>query len=280
MKSKYAYKRTWYTIVRQDPTSLYIEPFRIFGNLYFVGNKDVSIHLVDTGEGLILFDTGFSHMGGLLLHAIWKCGFRPEDIKMIFHTHGHFDHFGATRFLKYLSGAKTYIGAADAKMLREHPEFALCDYLEGIPTEFFVPDVEIYDGDCFQLGNTIVETYETPGHSQGAITYRILVTDGNSQRWALLCGGTGFNTLCRDFLEDHHNYSWRTDFENSLRKWRELDCDIYLGNHTEQSRTLEKRARMLQEPENPFINPDDWKRYVLDLEQRYFEMLREDSCCP
>lgn len=275
MKSRYAYRPEWYTQVRLHPTDLYVEPFRICGNLYFVGNKDVSVHLVDTGEGLMLFDTGYSHLGAHLLQSIWKCGFDPADIRMIFHTHGHFDHFGSTRFLVQLSGAKTYMGKRDAAMLREHPEFALCDYLEGIPTEFFEPDVEVKDADEFRLGNTLVEAYETPGHSQGAITYRILVTDGDHKYQALLCGGTGFNTLCRTFQEEYHNESWRDDFEYSLEKWKSLDCDIYLGNHTNQSQTLEKKARMDLEGGNPFINPEEWKLYVKDLEQRYQEMLLE-----
>ena len=35
------------------------DPFRIFGNLYFVGTPPASVHIVDTGEGLIMLDTGY-----------------------------------------------------------------------------------------------------------------------------------------------------------------------------------------------------------------------------
>jgi len=276
MSERFHFPPNWYKTIREDPTSLYVEPFRIFGNLYFVGDKDVSSHLVDTGEGLILFDTGYPHMGALLLHSIWSCGFNPKDVKMIFHTHGHFDHFGSTRFLVHLSGAKTYLGWRDAKMFREFPEHALCFYLLGIPTEFFIPDVEVHDGDVFKLGNTVVEAYETPGHSEGAVTYRIHVTDGEEKKIALLCGGAGFNTLKREFLDIYHNDSWRDDFEHSLEIWKKLSCDIYLGNHTGQSQTLEKLAKMEEGKPNPFIDPEHWKRYVLDLERRYHEMLASE----
>ena len=37
----------------------YIEPFQIFGNLYFVGTRGVSSHIIDTGDGLILLDTSY-----------------------------------------------------------------------------------------------------------------------------------------------------------------------------------------------------------------------------
>lgn len=277
MKSPYAYAPEWYTKVRLHPTELYMTPFQICGNLFFVGNEDVSAHLVDTGEGLILFDTGYSHMGGQLVHAIWKLGFCPEDIKMIFHTHGHFDHFGATRFLVQQSGAKTFLGKKDAQMFRQRPELALCHYIQGIPTEFFAPDVELEDGNCFRLGNTVVEAYETPGHSEGAITYRILVTQEDRTYWALLCGGTGFNSLCREFQEEYHNESWRVDFENSLKKWKAMTCDIYLGNHTNQSRTKERYEQMMRFGGNPFLDASQWPKFLEDLERKYQKMLQDEQ---
>ena len=117
MRSKYAYRDEWYRDIIDTPSSYYIEPFQIAGNLFFVGTKDSASHVIDTGEGLILIDTGYPNMGGHLLHAIWKCGFVPEDIKIILHTHGHFDHFGNTAFIKKLTQGKTYMGKEDAKMM-------------------------------------------------------------------------------------------------------------------------------------------------------------------
>lgn len=278
MKSSYAYCSEWYREIRENPSSYYVEPFRICGNLYFVGNRDGASHLVDTGDGLILFDTNYPNMSGMLLQAIWKCGFRPEDIRMIFHTHGHFDHFGATKLLARLSGARTFLGEKDARMFREEPRLALCEYLEGIPTEFFEPDVEVRDQDEFVLGNTVVRAIATPGHSQGAVTYEIFVTDVKETRKAILCGGTGFNTLCGDFVREHHNESWRRDFEHSLEIWKDLNCDIYLGNHTPQSRTLEKRAQMREGGPNPFLDGGvSWRHYVQELQGRYDRMLREEE---
>ena len=278
MKEAYIIKAaaTGYRKLREEPTSYYVESFRIFGNLYFVGDQNVSCHLVDTGDGLLLFDTGYPHMSGQLIYNIRKCGFDPDDIKMIFHTHGHFDHFGATKLLVHLTGAKTLLGWRDAKMFREDPEYALCDWFGGIPTEMFVPDIEVHDGDVFTLGNTTVEAYETPGHSEGAITYRIHVTDGEEKKIALLCGGAGLNTLKREFIDLYHNESWRDDFVYSLKRWKELDCDIYLGNHTGQSNTLEKRARMEEGSSSPFIDPASWKEFVTNLENNYHKMLAEE----
>ena len=73
-----------------------IEPFRIIGNVYFVGTFQASSHLIDTGDGLILIDTGYSNTLYLVLRSIYKLGFKPEDIKYIVHTHWHWDHTEAT----------------------------------------------------------------------------------------------------------------------------------------------------------------------------------------
>jgi metallo-beta-lactamase class B len=73
-----------------------VKPFCIYGNLFFVGNSDVSAHLIDTGDGLILIDTTYPTTAAMLIQSIWEVGFNPKDIKYIIHTHGHYDHFGAT----------------------------------------------------------------------------------------------------------------------------------------------------------------------------------------
>lgn len=92
-----------------------MEPFRVFGNLYFVGTEPASAHLIDTGAGLILLDSGYPETLYLVLDSIRRLGFRLEDLALILHSHGHIDHIGGTRALVELTGAKTAIGAADAR---------------------------------------------------------------------------------------------------------------------------------------------------------------------
>ncbi len=51
------------------PWEFAVEPFRIAGGLYYVGNRDVSCHLLETGDGLVLIDTAFPQTAYLLLAA-------------------------------------------------------------------------------------------------------------------------------------------------------------------------------------------------------------------
>ena len=271
MISAYAYRPEWYTDMINDPEGYRTEPFCILGNLYFAGNKDSATHIVDTGEGLILFDTGYPNMQKLLLDSVCALGFSVKDIKMIFHTHAHFDHFGATQKLKKESGATCLISRADAPYITERSELCLCHYMPGIKTDFFEPDRTLEDGEVITLGDTKITCLLTPGHTPGTMSYEITVKDGMDEYTALLCGGVGFNTLNRTFIEEY-GLNLRPDFENSLKKWETLKPDIFLGNHTQQSRTLERRAEG-----RSFVDREAWPEYITEIEQKYDRMLKEEG---
>ena len=117
-----------------------MEPFRIIGNVYFAGTFQASCHLIDTGEGLILIDPGYSNSLYLVIRSIYKLGFRPEDIRYIVLTHWHNDHTEATRAMVDLSGAKTLLGCNDVEKAKPYAD----------------PDILLKDGDTLTLGNTTI----------------------------------------------------------------------------------------------------------------------------
>ena len=148
--------------------------FCIFGNLYFVGTEPASSHLIDTGAGLILLDTGYQHSLYLLLDKIWKLGFSPYDIQYILHTHGHIDHFGATRALVELTGAKTVIGNPDRDYANGTLDLSYSKELNMEFNETFEPDILLDDGDVLSLGNTQIRCVATSGHTPGAMSYFLM----------------------------------------------------------------------------------------------------------
>lgn len=242
----------------------YVKPFKIFGNLYFVGTEPASTHLIDTGEGLILLDTGYQHSLYLVLNNIWELGFSPYDIKYLVHTHGHIDHFGATRALVELTGAKTFIGKPDEKYANGTLDLSYAKELGMEFKETFQPDVLINDGDVIKLGNTEIKCVATSGHTPGAMSYFFDVTDGKETYRAGLHGGMGINTLSAEFLNKHDlPFSLRDDFKRSMLRLNEEKIDIFLGNHMQHNHTLEK-ARMIKDGNShAFINPDEWQPYNL-----------------
>lgn len=99
-----------------EQNTRYMEPFRMFGNVYYVGDSWVCVHLIDTGDGLLLIDAGNCENTAMLIYSIWKAGFDPADVKWLIISHGHVDHIGGAKFMREMFGTKIYMGAPDAAM--------------------------------------------------------------------------------------------------------------------------------------------------------------------
>ncbi len=63
------------------------KPFRVIGNIHYVGASDVSSFLITTREGHILIDSGFEATVPMIRDAVSKLGFRFEDIKILLNSH-------------------------------------------------------------------------------------------------------------------------------------------------------------------------------------------------
>ena len=263
-------------IIRRQPYLHRAQPFRIAGSVYFVGNQVCSSHLVDTGEGLLLIDTPFARQLPLLLQSIGEAGFDPADIRFIFHTHAHSDHVGCTPALVSMFGCRTFISDVDASSVEARPELLMP--MEDDP-DFFTPDVRLHDGETVHLGDTCVRAVATPGHTRGTMSY-FFNTDEEGQRLACgMFGGTGFNTLCHDYFADFGVPSYtRNQFMDSLKKLHGEKVDVVLGNHPNANSTFEKQQRReAGEDNNPFIDPDEWHRYIDDIKRRFILFRAEDD---
>ncbi|WP_418714910.1 MBL fold metallo-hydrolase [Blautia hydrogenotrophica] len=257
-----------------DQESRYTEPFQIYGNLYYVGDSWVCVHLVDTGDGLLMFDAGNCGAQAMLVYSIWKAGFDPADVKWIILSHGHMDHFGAANFFKRMFGTKIYLSEPDAKMFREHPEQSMVQISGNCMDELFEPDVEIHDGERLKFGSTEIQFYLVPGHTEGCIACFFDVTDGKERKRVGYYGGFGFNTLQKDFLMEigDMTFEMRRKYLNSLKKVRDEEVELFMGNHTANVDLLAKRKYMQEHPDkNPFLDSQAWKEY---LDEKYEELLQ------
>ena len=281
MQSKYIINNDTIVDILKYPHKYAVKPFKIAGNLYYVGNSTVSSHLIDTGDGLILIDTTFPHTYPLLINSIWEAGFSVYDIKYILHSHGHIDHFGGTTGLVALSGARTFLGVQDAQMFRERPELSMAFECPFCYVELFTPDVEMEDGQLITLGNTQIRAVSTPGHSPGVCSFFFTVTEGSSVYTVGMQGGAGLNTLNRQFLEFYHLDidGTRNSFVDGIKKLENEQVDITLGNHPSHNTTLQKQGQRRKNPDapNPFINPAEWRVHLADILDKFHTMLDEEG---
>ena len=235
-----------------------IDPFRIIGNVYFVGTFQASSHLIDTGDGLILIDTGYSNTLYLVLRSIYKLGFKPEDIKYIVHTHWHWDHTEATAALVDLCGAKTLIGRKD----------------EQNALKYFTPDILIDEGDTLTLGNTTISFIETPGHTRGTVSL-FFETEENGKKYRVgMFGGAGANTLAKGKFDYE---GCREGYRNSLNRLRKEKVDVFIGNHVWNNNTEEHGKLLLATGENRFIDDTLWCKFLDFCEKRLDKTIAADD---
>lgn len=179
-----------------------LEPTRIWGNLWFVGGYPASVHILDTGEELVLFDCGYQETLYLVLNGMRRLNLVSGRITDVFITHGHIDHCGAAKALQMLYGCKVWISTTDAPAVRGETETDLiCAFEPNLPFIPFDPDGLLHDGDRITCGNAEIQAIATPRHTAGAMSYFFHVTDGNRVLHAGLHGGAGFNTLSASYLK-------------------------------------------------------------------------------
>ena len=262
----------------KDPWRGYFKPTKIFGNLYFVGTEPASTHIIDTGDGLIMLDSGYQQSLYLVIQNMHAMGLDPLKLKYIVHTHGHIDHFGATRSLVELTGAKTFLGAPDREYANGTLDLSYAKELNMEFTETFEPDCLLSDGDVIELGKTRIKAVATPGHTPGAMSYFFDVKDGNESFRAGLHGGMGINTLSREFLDKYSlPYSLRDDFVRSMKRLNEERVDIFLGNHMQHNKTKEKAHRVALGDKYAFVDREEWAKYNLWCIENLNNMIKSEE---
>lgn len=238
-----------------------MKAFRMAGNLYFVGTYKASSHLIDTGDGLILIDTGYAETADVIVESVTELGFDIKDVKYILHSHGHGDHTDGTPKLAALTGAETFLSLKDVK------------YLHG-----WTPDHDLKDGDVIRLGNTEILCLSTPGHTEGTTSFFFCLEDNGQRYRAGMFGGAGTKQLTKKYLEDHDCcYLNRGLYFQSVERLKKEHVDIFVGNHSWNNHTRENYEKMQTSKENPFIDATKWVPYLESCEKELEQVIRQDS---
>lgn len=168
----------------------WLEPTKLFDNLFYIGNGFVGVFVLKTSEGLILFDAAQSETEARehLIPGLQKLGLDPATIRYVIVTHGHYDHFGGSAWLQKTYGAQVAISAADWTLIENTP----ADAIERGGTQLPKRDIVIGDGQTITLGDTKVALYVTPGHTPGNVSAIVPVRSNGKVHNLSLLGSTAF----------------------------------------------------------------------------------------
>jgi len=229
-----------------DPAIQKVEAFQIFDNLFYVGIDWVAAYVLETSAGLILIDALYDPWVSHLLEGMTSLGLEPNDIKYVLVTHGHFDHAGGAAEISRRYGATVVMTKEDWTLAREPaalPEFAM-----DVPANGQVAR----DGEIIQLGDTRVELFKTPGHTEGVLSLRYPVRDGDQTYTAVTLGGVGLN-----FSGVERTQSYLASYAR-LQTEIANGASVSLPNHAQMGRVFERAkllARRKSGDPHPFVDP-------------------------
>jgi metallo-beta-lactamase class B len=255
-----------------------VAPFRIAGNLYYVGSEDLAAYLLVTPQGDILINSNLESSVPQIKHSIETLGFKLTDVKILLLSHAHFDHCAGSAALLKLTGAKYYVMDADVSVVESggKTDFAYADQ-----PDFHFPPVKVdrilHDGDTVSLGGTVLTAHLTPGHTRGNTTWTLNETEAGRLLHTVIIGSPNVNTGYT--LVGNKAYpAIADDYKRGFAVLHSLQCDLFLGAHGGYFDLLTKLPRYQAGSHDVFIDPAGYKAYVDEREHAFqTELARQQA---
>jgi metallo-beta-lactamase class B len=245
-------------------------PVRIHGNTYLVGTCGIASILVTGTDGHILIDGGTQTGAEAIARNIERLGFRLQDVKILLHSHEHFDHVGGIGRLQQLTGAQL-IASPNAAAVFETGVAGPGDPQAGMHPPFPTARVDrvIRHGETVRLGNLMLTAIETKGHTHGALSWHWGSCDGGICRRIVYADS--LSPVSREgYLFSDHPGALEA-FRRSIERIRALECDILLTPHPSASGMVDRLGRASME------NSDGCRDYAADVGRRLDERLAKEQ---
>jgi metallo-beta-lactamase class B len=245
-------------------------PHKVIGGIYFVGTTELATFLITTQSGHILLDPGFEESVPLIKNAMRTLGFKYEDIRVLLNSQAHFDHAAGLALIKRETGARLEAMGEDAALLEAGGKG---DFLFGNDLTFPAVKVDrvLKDGDVIEHGGVRLIARLTPGHTKGATTFTTVMTEGGRAYPVVFATSTTVNMGTS--LVDNPKYpNILTDWARTYAILEALTADVWLSAHSGMFDMKGKLAR-IGKGQNPYVDPQGYRRYVVDSRQRFNALL-------
>jgi metallo-beta-lactamase class B len=261
-----------------DPTwTRAFPPFRIAGNLYYVGSEELAAYLITTPQGNILINSNLTSSPAQIRRSVEKLGFRWSDTKILLISHAHSDHAAGSAAILKQTGAKYEVMDGDVPLVQSggRSDFAL----GGDKQYWFAPahvDRVLHDGDTVSLGGTVLTAHKTAGHTKGTVTWTMDVIESGKPLHVVIVGSP--NVLSSYKLVNNKAYPQiADDFRHQFEVLKSLPCDIFLGAHASYFGLKEKYARLQSGDKAAFVDPGGYKSYVAERQHAFESTLQKQA---
>lgn len=244
-------------------------PFRIAGNLYYVGSRDLASYLIHSKQGHILINSNLVTSPPQIKASVEKLGFRFGDVKILLISHGHYDHCAGSAAIKQMTGAKYMVMAADVPVVESGGR---TDFRYAHDTSMYFPpakvDRALHDADTVQLDSVTLTAHKTAGHTKGCTTWTMKVSQNGHTYNVVIVGSPNVNSGYQ-LIHNNEYPQIATDYAQGFRTLKSLPCDIFLGAHGGYFDMLEKYKKLQAGDADAFLDPVGYKAYVAEREQAF-----------
>lgn len=252
------------------------QPFKIVGNLYYVGTYDLACYLIATSKGNILINTGTAASATQIKKNIETLGFKFKDTKILLTSQAHYDHMGAMAAIKRQTKAKLMVDAADADVLESGGK---SDYELGKYGVSFVPvyaDRLLHDGDTITLGEMQLVLLHHPGHTKGSCSFLFTVQD-DGKPYRVFIANLPSIIVDKPFKEVTAYPNIREDYAYTFKAMKDVQFDIWLAAHASQFELHEKHHP--GDAYNPaaFIDQEGYDEALSKLQKTYEKKVEADG---
>jgi metallo-beta-lactamase class B len=251
-------------------------PFRIVGNVYWVGSYDLSTYLIVTPQGNILINTGVGDTATQIKASVERLGFKLADTKILTATHGHFDHVAGMAELKRLTGARLIVSEPDKELFESGGK---ADFRFGdTPGARFEPvkvDGTFKDSDTISLGGTVLTAHHHPGHTKGATSFTLNVPEGGKTYRVVIANMASINPgVVVSGMPKYPGIA--EDYGRTFRAQKDMQIDIWLASHASQFSLHEKYKPGDAFNPDRFVDPQGFRAAVEQLEKAYRDQLARE----
>jgi metallo-beta-lactamase class B len=244
-------------------------PFKVIGNIYYVGSAGVSAYLITSPKGHILMDGILPQTVPQIIANIRTLGFDIHDVKYLINSHAHFDHAGGLAGLQRASGAKMIASAADKPILEAG------DIFYGPSAGMHFPPIRvdriIRDHEQVSLGGITMTAILTPGHTPGCTSWQMTVKGADKAPHIAFfhCSAT----VAGQALTPESYPGMVANYRATFARVRTLKADVFLANHNNFFDLEGKRARQIAGDANAFVDAAELQRFNTAMEKAFEDEL-------